>query len=72
MKRAVIRKSQHGWVVSIDNDPEFIPFKSNEPERFVKFVAEKIAGVTIDHVFEYRQAEKEAARVHLDRQTRAK
>lgn len=62
MKRTVIRGSQHGWVVGIDGDPDLRPFLSNEPERLVKFLAEKIVGISLDTVIALRQAEIEAAR----------
>lgn len=67
MKRAVIRASQHGWVVGIDGDPDFYPFKSNEPERLVKFLAERVIGIKLDTVIDLRNAEMKAARQKMEK-----
>lgn len=65
MKRVVIRASQHGWVVGIDGDPDFFPFKSNEPEKLVKFLAERVIGIKLDTVIDLRNAEILAARTRM-------
>ena len=67
MKRAIIRASQHGWVVSIDGDADFIPFKSNEPERLVKFLAERVVGIKLDTVIDLRSAEMAKARQQMEK-----
>lgn len=56
--KATIRQSQGGWVVYFGNDVDnFVPFRSDEPVRFVKFVAEKIAGIKIDELLKAREIE---------------
>lgn len=56
--KVTIRVSQSGWVIYFDNDvTNFQVFRSDEPERFVRFVAEKVAGIKIDQVVESRKAE---------------
>lgn len=58
MKRTTIRSSQGGYIVYFDNNPEdFYVFKSNEPERLVKFLCEKAIGIKLDRMLEYRQEE---------------
>lgn len=58
MKRATIKYSQQGWIVYPDNNPEdFYLFKSNEPEKLVKFLCERIAGIKIDSIVEARKQE---------------
>lgn len=69
MKRTVIRGSQHGWLVAIDGNSDFFPFKSNEPEKLVKFFAEKIVGIKLDTVIALRNAEMEAARKQLEKKS---
>lgn len=64
--RIVIRSSHSGWVVEensrIDN---LIVFRSDEPERFVRYIAEKVAGIKIDRIVEARLAEVEAEKTRL-------
>ena len=64
--KTVIRTSQQGWVVyNAANPDNFYVFRSDEPERFVKFITEKVAGIKIDQLIEKRNAEIEAARVSM-------
>ena len=62
--KVTIRVNQSGFVVYFGSDVEnFMLFRSDEPERFVKFIAEKVAGIKVDQVVAMRQAEiAEAAR----------
>lgn len=62
--KITIRVNQSGFVVYFGADVDnFVLFRSDEPERFVKFVAEKVAGIKIDQLVAMRQAEiAEAAR----------
>lgn len=58
MKRALIKYSQQGWIVYPDHNPEeFYLFKSNEPEKLVKFLCERIAGIKIDQIIQARNEE---------------
>lgn len=58
MKRTLIKQSQQGWIVYLDNNPDdFYLFKSNEPERLVKFICERVAGIKMDQMVEARQQE---------------
>lgn len=58
MKRASIKYGQQGWIVYPENNSEdFYLFKSNEPERLVKFLCERIAGIKIDDVIKMRKDE---------------
>ncbi len=56
--KTLIRSSQSGWAVIVNNDVNnFIVFRSDEPERFVKFIAEKVAGIKIDQLLAMRRDE---------------
>lgn len=63
----VIRVSQTGWLVyNAANPDNFHVFRSDEPERFVKFVAEKIGHVKVDQIVSARLAEIDAARKRME------
>lgn len=63
----VIRKSQAGWVIYDATNPDnFVPFLCNEPERFVKHLAEKIAGIKVDALVRLRQEEIDRARKQIE------
>lgn len=56
MKRVTIRVGQAGWAVHFDGDVDnFYPFKSDEPERLVKFILEKGLGIKLDSIVAARQ-----------------
>lgn len=61
-KKVTIRVSQSGWVVYFGTDVEnFVVFRSDEPERFVKFISENVAGIKVDQLVRARQEEIQAA-----------
>lgn len=61
--KVTIRKSESGWVVVVNNDiANFRVFRSDEPERFVKFITETVAGIKVDALIAKRQEEIEKAR----------
>lgn len=65
--KATIRTSQSGWVVYFGNDVEnFVVFRSDEPERFLRFIAEKIANIKIDQVVKARLEEIALATSKMD------
>lgn len=67
--KTTIRTSESGWVVYFGDDVNnFKLFRSDEPERFIKFITENIAGIKIDALIAYRQAEMQAASRRLDEQ----
>jgi hypothetical protein len=62
-----IRSSQSGWVVYFDNDVNnFKVFRSDEPERFVKFLTENVANIKVDQLLTKRQAEMDQAAAQFD------
>lgn len=64
--KTTIRSSQSGWVVYFNNDVNsFVPFRSDEPQRLLKFLCENVAGIKIDEVVTSRLAEKEKAKDSL-------
>ena len=62
--KTTIRSSQSGWVVYFDNDAtNFTVFRSDEPERFIKFICEHVASIKVDQLFSARLDEiRKAAR----------
>ncbi len=65
--KTVIWANQTGWVVyPSDNIENFHVFLSTEPERFVKFIAEKVARIKVDQLVAGRLAEIEAAKRKLE------
>ena len=61
--KTTIRASQSGWVVYHGNDVDnFVPFAANEPERFIDYIAEHVAGISLDQLVEYRQ--RQMSRTH--------
>lgn len=68
--RIVIRTSRSGWVVE-ENDriDDLKVFRSDEPERFIKYIAENVAGIKLDRVVEFRNTEMERERKRLDSMT---
>lgn len=60
----IIRANESGWVVYPAGNPDnFRLFRSDEPARFVKFIAEKIGGIKVDQIVESRLTERaDAAR----------
>lgn len=65
--KTTIRTSQAGWVVYFGNDVEnFVVFRSDEPERFVKFICERVGGIKVDQLLATRKAEIEQAAKQFD------
>lgn len=61
--KTTIRTSESGWVVYFNNDVNnFKVFRSDEPERFIRFITEEVAETNIDRVLVHRNAEIEKAR----------
>lgn len=64
--KTTIRTSQSGWVVYFNNDVNnFKVFRSDEPERFIRFLTEEVAQVSIDQVLAQRQREINVARENM-------
>ena len=65
-KKVTIRVNQSGFVVYFNNDVDnFRVFRGDEPERFVKFITEHVAGIKLDQVIAAREAEIFKARLQL-------